>query len=86
MVLCGAALRRLAAVFEAEVEAGLREQPSSLQMENTYVPELPDGTGKLCSRSRERLPFRERNKDDSIQYVISRTTYKSRIDWPTQEI
>lgn len=45
LVLCGAALRRLAAVFEAEVAAGLRQEPSSLQMENTYIPELPDGTG-----------------------------------------
>ncbi|KAG6446676.1 hypothetical protein O3G_MSEX004559 [Manduca sexta] len=44
MVLCGATLRRVADVFEHEIEAGLQERPSSLQMENTYVPELPDGT------------------------------------------
>ncbi|CAG9109481.1 unnamed protein product [Plutella xylostella] len=40
----GAVLRKTAAVFAAELEAGLQERPSSLQMENTYVPELPDGT------------------------------------------
>lgn len=45
LVLTGAQLRRAGAVFESELEAGLREQPSSLQMANTYVPELPDGTG-----------------------------------------
>ncbi|CAH0599235.1 unnamed protein product [Chrysodeixis includens] len=44
LVLCGGVLRRVGDVFEAEIERGLREQPSSLQMENTYVPELPDGT------------------------------------------
>lgn len=49
MVLCGAVLKRVVDVFEQELEAGLREQPSSLQMENTYVPELPNGTGAyLC--------------------------------------
>ncbi|XP_063630043.1 hexokinase-1-like isoform X1 [Cydia splendana] len=42
--LCGATLRRVANVFERELTRGLRQQPSSLQMENTYVPELPDGT------------------------------------------
>ncbi|PSN39304.1 Hexokinase type 2 [Blattella germanica] len=26
------------------MEKGIHEQPSSLQMENTYIPELPDGT------------------------------------------
>ncbi|KAH9644977.1 hypothetical protein HF086_003307 [Spodoptera exigua] len=44
LVLCGEVLRRVAEVFEQELERGLSEQPSSLQMENTYVPELPDGT------------------------------------------
>ncbi|XP_026317100.1 hexokinase-2-like [Hyposmocoma kahamanoa] len=44
LVLCGATLRRVGEVFERELEAGLREQSSSLQMANTYVPELPDGT------------------------------------------
>lgn len=44
LVLCGATLKRVAEVFEREIEAGLRQEPSSLQMENTYVPELPDGT------------------------------------------
>ena len=45
LVLSGDVLRRVADVFEQELDAGLKEQPSSLQMENTYVPELPDGTG-----------------------------------------
>ncbi|XP_046973901.1 hexokinase-1-like [Vanessa cardui] len=44
LVLCGATLRRVGEVFSREIENGLRERPSSLQMENTYVPELPDGT------------------------------------------
>ncbi|XP_023939670.2 hexokinase-2-like [Bicyclus anynana] len=44
LVLCGATLRRVGEVFQREIESGLRERPSSLQMENTYVPELPDGT------------------------------------------
>lgn len=52
LVLGGEVLRRVADVFEQELERGLSEQPSSLQMENTYVPELPDGTGTnhYCSR------------------------------------
>lgn len=48
LVLSGDVLRRVADVFEQELERGLREEPSSLQMENTYVPELPDGTGAYC--------------------------------------
>nr|ATA67116.1 hexokinase 1 [Antheraea pernyi] len=44
LVLCGATLRQVTDVFESEIEAGLRQKPSSLQMENTYVPELTDGT------------------------------------------
>ncbi|XP_045518979.1 hexokinase-2-like isoform X1 [Pieris brassicae] len=44
LVLCGATLRQVGEVFAREIENGLREKPSSLQMENTYVPELPDGT------------------------------------------
>nr|XP_033336328.1 hexokinase-1-like [Megalopta genalis]XP_033336337.1 hexokinase-1-like [Megalopta genalis] len=31
-------------VFESEMNKGIHQQPSSLQMENTYVPELLDGT------------------------------------------
>lgn len=27
------------------MEMALNEKPSSLQMENTYIPELPDGKG-----------------------------------------
>ncbi|KAL0809908.1 hypothetical protein ABMA28_010767 [Loxostege sticticalis] len=44
LILTGATLRRVGEVFEREIERGLKEQPSSLQMENTYIPELPDGT------------------------------------------
>lgn len=44
LVLDGLMLRRAVQVFEDEVERGLSMQSSSLQMENTYVPELPDGT------------------------------------------
>lgn len=33
-------------VFESEMNKGIHQQPSSLQMENTYVPELLDGTEK----------------------------------------
>lgn len=31
--------------FINEVNSALAERPSSLQMENTYIPELPNGTG-----------------------------------------
>ena len=37
------------AVFESEMELGLARnpsKPSSLQMENTFLPELCDGSGK----------------------------------------
>ncbi|CAB3258720.1 unnamed protein product [Arctia plantaginis] len=44
VVLDGNVLRQVVKVFEDELEHGLRMEPSSLQMENTYVPELPDGT------------------------------------------
>lgn len=39
-----ATLLRVMQVFQDEIDRGLREQPSSLQMENTYIPEVPDGT------------------------------------------
>ncbi|XP_013168641.1 PREDICTED: hexokinase-2-like [Papilio xuthus] len=44
LVLCGQALVRVGETFARELERGLCDLPSSLQMENTYVPELPDGT------------------------------------------
>jgi hexokinase len=35
-------------IFEDEIERGIKsDKSSSLQMENTYIPELPDGTGKV---------------------------------------
>ncbi|XP_021920962.1 hexokinase-1-like [Zootermopsis nevadensis] len=42
--LTGAKVLRIKDVFHSEMERGIHEQPSSLQMENTYIPELPDGT------------------------------------------
>ncbi|XP_038219230.1 hexokinase-1-like [Zerene cesonia] len=44
LVLCGATLQKVGEVFTREIENGLSKRPSSLQMENTYIPELPDGT------------------------------------------
>lgn len=35
--------QRIRATFTSEIEAALNEQPSSLQCENTYIPELPNG-------------------------------------------
>jgi hexokinase len=43
--LTGAKVLHIKEVFHNEVERGIHEQPSSLQLENTYIPELPDGTG-----------------------------------------
>ncbi|XP_045456429.1 hexokinase HKDC1-like [Melitaea cinxia] len=44
LMLCGATLQHVGDIFTREIENGLRERPSSLQMENTYIPELPNGT------------------------------------------
>ncbi|XP_005179307.1 hexokinase-1 [Musca domestica] len=38
------ALERIGQVFREEMDLALKMKPSSLQMENTYIPELPDGT------------------------------------------
>lgn len=35
---------RIGEIFRTEMEDALDERPSSLQMENTYIPEMPDGT------------------------------------------
>jgi hexokinase len=43
--LSGTQVLRIKDVFHCEMERGIHEQPSSLQMENTYIPELPNGTG-----------------------------------------
>ncbi|XP_070499894.1 hexokinase-like [Chironomus tepperi] len=37
-------IHRVGEAFKDEMRAALGEQKSSLQMENTYIPELPDGT------------------------------------------
>nr|WPA94603.1 hexokinase 1 [Cacopsylla chinensis] len=42
--LNGEIIKRIQATFENEIEAGLSDKKSSLQMENTYIPELPDGS------------------------------------------
>lgn len=39
-----ATVRKIQDVFVSEMNKGIHQQPSSLQMENTYVPELLDGT------------------------------------------
>jgi hexokinase len=40
---------RIRKVFADEMDIGLKYslEKSSLQMENTFIPELPDGTGKF---------------------------------------
>ncbi|XP_054262882.1 hexokinase-1-like [Macrosteles quadrilineatus] len=40
----GPTVLRIGEVFLKELELGIRDKPSSLLMENTYIPELPDGT------------------------------------------
>lgn len=62
LVLDGATLRRVEAVFERELRAGLADRPSSLQCENTYVPELPDGTGALLLLHLPTIPLRTQPK------------------------
>ncbi|KAH0568143.1 hexokinase-2-like [Cotesia glomerata] len=44
MRLSAATARKIQDVFRSEMNKGIHQQPSSLQMENTYIPELPDGT------------------------------------------
>lgn len=39
-----AIVRKIQDVFISEMNKGIHQQPSSLQMENTYIPELLDGT------------------------------------------
>lgn len=71
LVLGGGVLRRVSAVFARELARGLRQQPSSLQMENTYVPELPDGTG-TAARATPATTFREFSADFSLAYHLAR--------------
>lgn len=44
-------LNRIAKQFETEMNLALNEQwdEASVLMENTYIPELPDGTGLSSS-------------------------------------
>lgn len=45
LILTKEKTERVHETFINEVNLALAEQPSSLQMENTYIPELPNGTG-----------------------------------------
>lgn len=44
LILTKEQIERIGDVFKVDLLSGLDEKPSSLQMENTYIPELPDGT------------------------------------------
>ncbi|KAG8036408.1 hypothetical protein G9C98_003730 [Cotesia typhae] len=44
MRLSATTARKIQDIFRSEMNKGIHQQPSSLQMENTYIPELPDGT------------------------------------------
>ncbi|XP_034938340.1 hexokinase-2-like [Chelonus insularis] len=44
MRLSAATARKIQDIFRSEMNKGIHQQPSSLQMENTYIPELPNGT------------------------------------------
>ncbi|XP_043474708.1 hexokinase-2-like [Leptopilina heterotoma] len=44
MRFSAATVRKIQNVFKSEMEKGIHQQSSSLQMENTYIPELPNGT------------------------------------------
>lgn len=48
-----ATVERIGEQFEVEMNLSLNERfdESSLQMENTYIPELPDGTGNWLTVS-----------------------------------
>lgn len=50
LVLTDEIQKRIRDVFESEMELGLAKNPpvaSSLQMENTFLPELCDGSGEF---------------------------------------
>lgn len=42
--MCDKKIKQISDVFKSELELALAEKSSSLQMENTYIPELPDGS------------------------------------------
>lgn len=44
LILNNEQVTRISEAFKNEVKASLDEKQSSLQMENTYIPELPNGT------------------------------------------
>lgn len=50
LVLSEETQKKIRNVFESEMELGLAKKPavpSSLQMENTFLPELCDGSGQI---------------------------------------
>lgn len=50
LVLTAETQKKIRDVFESEMELGLAKNPpvtSSLQMENTFLPELCDGSGLM---------------------------------------
>lgn len=67
-------VERIAKQFELEMDLSLNEQfdESSLQMENTYIPELPDGTGDVtsfCFAQLHNLIFLLRRRDGKISRI-----------------
>lgn len=44
LILSDAIINKIGDVFESEMNLALAEKESSLQMENTYIPELPNGS------------------------------------------
>lgn len=44
LILNNDQIQRVGEAFQQEMSKGLHEEISSLQMENTYIPELPNGT------------------------------------------
>lgn len=44
LILSNDQIQRVGEAFKQEMSKGLHEEISSLQMENTYIPELPNGT------------------------------------------
>lgn len=49
LILTKEKTENVGATFINEMNFALAEQPSSLQMCNTYIPELPNGTGRYFS-------------------------------------
>jgi len=48
LILTRETTEKVGEAFKNEMNLALSEKPSSLQMDNTYIPELPNGTGFYC--------------------------------------